>query len=222
MESSEQEYALQTLPGDDIRQIMWRYTDRYDLQMLVQSTRSVAKGPVARAVADGARNSHEWTETKQSLMKASDESGISTVFIDQEFGGYIEGPKNLAMALVSFELAWVDAGAATCSLATNLALDPIHEKGTYDQNKKYMSGCIPAQPGEERKTLRGAFALTEPLPYVGVDAAFLSGKMRIAEWEEGREPILQIEKRGRFITNMGFANFITAAVFLQRAIRFLM
>ena len=30
---------LRTLPGDDVRQIMWRFADRYDLQMLVQSTR---------------------------------------------------------------------------------------------------------------------------------------------------------------------------------------
>ena len=27
-----------------------------------------------------------------------------------------------------------------------------------------------------------------------------------------QEPLLQVEKRGRFITNMGFANFVTAAV----------
>ena len=40
----------------------------------------------------------------------------------------------------------------------------------------------------------------------------LGGKVRIAEWPEGGEPILQVEKRGRFITNMGFANFVTAAV----------
>ena len=36
--------------------------------------------------------------------------------------------------------------------------------------------------------------------------------MRIAEWTDGQEPILQVEKRGRFITNMGFANIVTAAV----------
>ena len=29
--------TLRTLPGDDIRQILWRFSDRYDLQMLVQS-----------------------------------------------------------------------------------------------------------------------------------------------------------------------------------------
>ena len=40
----------------------------------------------------------------------------------------------------------------------------------------------------------------------------LGGKVRVAEWEEGKEPVLQVEKRGRFITNMGFANFVTAAV----------
>ena len=28
---------LRTLPGDDVRQILWRFADRYDLHMLVQS-----------------------------------------------------------------------------------------------------------------------------------------------------------------------------------------
>jgi alkylation response protein AidB-like acyl-CoA dehydrogenase len=36
--------------------------------------------------------------------------------------------------------------------------------------------------------------------------------VKVAEWNEGQEPILQVDKRGRFITNMGFANFVTAAV----------
>ena len=40
----------------------------------------------------------------------------------------------------------------------------------------------------------------------------LSGKLRVSEWKEGEEPLLQVEKRGRFITNMGFANFVSAAV----------
>ena len=40
----------------------------------------------------------------------------------------------------------------------------------------------------------------------------LGGKVRVAEWKEGQEPILQVDKRGRFITNMGFANVVTAAV----------
>jgi alkylation response protein AidB-like acyl-CoA dehydrogenase len=58
----------------------------------------------------------------------------------------------------------------------------------------------------------GAFCLTEPIPYVGVETGLLGGKVRVAEWKDGQEPMLQVDKRGRFITNMGFANFVTAAV----------
>lgn len=204
--------TLRTLPGDDVRQIMWRYAERFDMQMAVQSARSVARGVVARMVADGVRHSHDWNDQKNQLLEAFDASGLTTLFLDPHQGGYIEGPKNMALALAAFELSWVDAGSATCSLAGNLALSPIHERGTPEQRDYYMSRCVPAQPGEDRKTLRGAFALTEPLPYVGVDTGVLCGKVRVAEWVEGEEPVLHVEKRGRFITGMDFANFATAAV----------
>jgi alkylation response protein AidB-like acyl-CoA dehydrogenase len=204
--------TLRTLPGDDVRQVMWRFSERYDLQMLVQSVRHAARGPVARLVAEGARNSHEWTPQKNELLKVYDECGATGVFMEPHQGGFIEGPKNLAMALATFELAWVDAGAATGGLASHLALSPIHERGTQEQQDRYMSLAAPAKPGEDRVPSRGAFALTEPIPYVGVDTGMLGGKVRVVEWEPGKEPVLQVEKRGRFITNMGFANFVTAAV----------
>src|SRR6478609_5849363 len=203
---------LRALPGDDVRQLLWRFADRFDLQMLVQSTRAVARGPVARLVAQGARNTHDWTPEKAELLRAYDESGITGVFMEPDQGGFIQGPKNLALALVAFELAWVDAGAATGSLAGCLALSPIHERGTPAQRDLYLARCAPPQPGEDRKPWRGAFCLTEPIPYVGVDTGLLGGKVRISRWEEGGEPLLRVEKRGRFITNMGFANFVTAAV----------
>ena len=213
-ETTEQENSatLRTLPGDEVRQIMWRFTDRYDLQMVVQSARAVARGLVARMVAEGARNSHEWTEQKAQLLPAFDESGITALFMEPEYGGFIEGPKNLALSLAAFELSWVDGGAATCSLASHLALSPIHERGTPEQQQTYMTRATPPQPGEDREIWRGAFCLTEPLPYVGVDTGVVSGKMRVAEWKDGEEPILQVDKRGRFITNMGVANFVVAAV----------
>ena len=75
-----------------------------------------------------------------------------------------------------------------------------------------MALAAAPKPGENRKQIRAAFALTEPLPFVGVETALLSGKVRIAQWADGCEPVLQVEKRGRFITNMGFANVVTAAV----------
>ena len=205
--------TLQTLPGDDLRQIMWRFADRYDLHMMVQATRAVARGPVARAVANGERNTHDWTPAKAELLKHFDEAGITSAFMDPSEGGYIEGPKNLALALLAFELSWVDAGAATASLAGNLGLSPIHERGTPEQRACYMSKAVPAkQAAAGQAPWRYAFALTEPLPFVGVETGMLAGKVRVAEWQEGQEPLLQVDKRGRFITNMGYANVVTAAV----------
>lgn len=204
--------SLHTLPGDDVRQIMWRFADRYDLAMLVQSSRAVARGPVARLVAEGGRNTHDWTDKKDQLLQCFDEAGITAAFMDPEHGGYLPGPKNLTLALVAFELAWVDAGAATSSLAGNLGLAPIHERGTPAQKAAYLARAIPPKPGEDRKIERAAFALTEPLPFVGVETGMLSGKVRVVEWVEGQEPTLHVDKRGRFITGMGFANIVTAAV----------
>ena len=204
--------TMLTLPGDAVRQIQWRFADRFDLQMLVQSARGVARGTVARLVAAGERNTHEWTPGKAGMMEAFDRAGVTAAFMEPEEGGFISGPKNLALALAAFELAWVDGGAATASLAGFLALAPIHERGTAEQSRHYKELSAPPQPGEDRKPWRGAFALTEPIPYVGVDTGMLSGKMRLAEWKDGEEPWLQVDKRGRFITNIAFANFVTAAV----------
>jgi alkylation response protein AidB-like acyl-CoA dehydrogenase len=204
--------TMLTLPGDAVRQIQWRIADRFDLQMLVQSARGVARGTVAQMVAAGERNTHEWTPGKCAMMEAFDRAGITSAFMEPEEGGFIAGPKNMALALAAFELAWVDGGAATASLASCLALSPIHERGTQEQVTRYMTLSAPPQAGEDRKPWRGAFALTEPIPYVGIETGMLSGKMRVAEWKDGEEPWLQIDKRGRFITNIAFANFATAAV----------
>jgi alkylation response protein AidB-like acyl-CoA dehydrogenase len=204
--------TMLTLPGDAVRQIQWRFADRFDLQMLVQSARSVARGTVARLVAAGERNTHDWTPGKGEMLEAFDRAGITAVFMEPEEGGFISGPKNLALGLAAFELAWVDGGAATASLASFLALSPIHERGTQEQVTRYKTLAAPPQHGEDRKPWRGAFALTEPIPYVGVDTGMLSGKVSVAEWKDGEEPWLQVDKRGRFITNIAFANFVTAAV----------
>ena len=204
--------ALRTLPGDEARQFLWRFAHRFDIQMLAQSARTVARGPVARLVAGGGRNSHDWTAHKADLLRVFDEAGLTTAFLDPEHGGFIAGPKNLALAIVAFELSWVDAGAATCCLAGHLALAPIAARGTPEQRAIWLSRTAPPQSGENRPPARGAFALTEPLPYAGVETGILGGKVRVAEWHGDSDPILLVEKRGRFITNMGFATFVVAAV----------
>ena len=88
--------SLRTLPGDDIRQVMWRFTDKFTHQMLVQSSRGVARGLVARLVAGGVRETHEWTPEKASLLQAFDEAGITALYLDPDMGGFIDGPKNFA------------------------------------------------------------------------------------------------------------------------------
>ncbi|HWE86060.1 MAG TPA: acyl-CoA dehydrogenase family protein [Terracidiphilus sp.] len=209
--------SMLTLPTDGIRQLQWRFADRFDLQLLVQSARGVARSTVARMVAAGERNTHEWTQLKEEMLEAFDRAGMSAIFMEPEEGGFIAGPKNLALALAAFELAWVDGGAATASLAGFLALAPIHERGTPEQVQHYMSLAVPSQADPDelhpaRKPLRGAFCLTEPIPYVGVDTGMLGGKVRISHWHDGEEPWLEVDKRGRFITNIATANFVTAAV----------
>ncbi len=203
---------LLSLPGDEVRRIMWHFADRPDLEDVVRASRKAARGPVATAVASGARHTDEWTKEKNDLLRAYDDSGLTAVFMQPEHGGYIKGPKNLVLALATFEMAWVDGGAATCCMAGNLALAPIHECGTEEQKKTYMMRSVPPKPGENRKQWRGAFALTEPLPYVGVNTRAMSGRVRVAEWEDGKEPILRVTKRGRFITNMAYADFVSTAV----------
>lgn len=84
--------TLQTLPGDHVRQIMWRYADRYDVQMVVQSSRAVARGVVAQLVAQGERNTHHWTERKNSMFPAFDEAGVTTAGLDLGLRRVYRGP----------------------------------------------------------------------------------------------------------------------------------
>jgi alkylation response protein AidB-like acyl-CoA dehydrogenase len=202
---------LSALPGDGVREILWRFADREDLKELVRSVRAVARGPVARLVAGGARRSPEWSEEKEKLLAAFDEAGITSLHLEPEEGGRVRGPKNLAMALTALELAWVDGGAACGSLALQLGLAPIQLRGTEDQKASYVRRAVPAG-ATSGSPWRGAFALTEPLPFAGVDAGMLSGTVRVERWEAGQEPMLRVEKRGRFISNMDFARFVVAAV----------
>ncbi len=202
--------TMKMLPGDEVRQIMWRFAERFDIQMAVAGARSVARGIVAKLVADGQRKTHEWTAEKQSMFDAYDASGVTAATLNADCGGLFEGPRNLAESLLTYETAWVDNGAATSSFVNALAMGPIAELGTPEQKKKYMTLCAPGNPSG--KTWRGSFALTEPLPYVGVDTGVLCGRVSIAEWKEGEEPMIRVEKRGRFITNIAIADYVTIAV----------
>ena len=201
--------TMKMLPGDEVRQIMWRIAERYDIQMAVAGARSVARGLVAKLVADGQRKTHEWTAEKQAMFDAFDASGVTAATLNADCGGLFEGPRNLAESMLTYETAWVDNGAATSSFVNALAMDPIAELGTPEQKTRYMTLCAPGNASG--KTWRGSFALTEPLPYVGVDTGVLCGRVTVAAWKDGEEPMIRVEKRGRFITNIAIADYVTVA-----------
>ena len=69
--------VMKMLPGDEVRQIMWRFAERYDIQMAIAGARQTARSVVARLVANGQRFTHEWTPEKQSLFDAFDASGMT-------------------------------------------------------------------------------------------------------------------------------------------------
>ena len=144
---------MHTLPGDAVRQIQWRFADRFDLQMLVQSARTVARSTVARMVAAGERNTHEWTAAKAAMFDAFDRSGITAAFMEPEEGGFIAGPKNLALSLAAFELAWVDGGAATASLASFLALCAHPRAWHPGAGGPLQVACRPAAAGRRSQAL---------------------------------------------------------------------
>jgi len=138
---------LRRLPDDDVRAVQWRFADRPDLRGIVRASRSVARGPVARLVARGARHSDAWTPDKAGLVKAFDEAGLSVLAADGRVRRADQRPEEPRIALAAFELAWVDAGAATTMLGNVLALAPIHERGTDEQRARYMGKWRPAGKG---------------------------------------------------------------------------
>ena len=205
--------TLRTLPGDDVRQILWRFADRYDLQMLVQSSRRVARGPVARLVAAGERNTHEWTAAQGRAACRPSTAPASPP------SSWIPRRAASSPARRTLRWRWSPSNSPGWTAAPPPPASPdawprAHSRARHARAGRRTTCASPRrpQPGEDRKPWRGAFCLTEPIPYVGVDTGMLSGKVRIAEWKDGEEPMLQVDKRGRFITNIAFANFVTAAV----------
>jgi alkylation response protein AidB-like acyl-CoA dehydrogenase len=182
---------------------MWRYGESAELLRIVESAREIAGGVVAPLVAAGARSSHEWSPGKARIVEALDRAGLTRLLFDLENGGTPTGIRHTAAALAVFELARVDAGAASCLLTGILALAPISRFGTAGQQQAYLS------PGRLR---HGALCVTEPLPFAGADVSVLSGTARVAKWDLGQQPVLQVSKRGRFISHMAFADTVIAAV----------
>src|ERR1019366_4570625 len=113
----------------------------------------------------------------------------------------------VSLALVAAELAVADGGAATCLLSGYLAHSVVRDFGTPQQRDRYL---------DRERYPHGALCLTEPPPGAGVDALTLTGRARLVVLPgaapSGAEPVLDVEKRGRLISHLEFADFVLLAV----------
>jgi hypothetical protein len=182
---------------DELHWTMWRLADRSSLLPVVEKARHVAREVVVPLLASGARYSCEWTPDKSQLIAALDANGLNSIVSTAGHG--IATP----LALAAWELAWVDGGAAANTLSGSMAQMPILDFGTSHQREQYLGRDAPRH---------GALCLTEPIPGAGSDALFLTGSFHLSDGLTDGERTLHVEKRGRFISHMDFADFVVAAV----------
>ena len=182
---------------DEVHWNLWRVADRADLLAATNAARRVAREVVAPQLVAGARSGCEWTAEKAHILASLDANGLTSILSSTNHD------IATALSLAAWELAWIDGGAATLILSGSLAQMPVRDFGTKEQKDRYVGS-----PDQRH----AALCLTEPVPGAGSDAMFLAGTFRIAEWLPGSEPVLEIRKRGRFISHMDFADFVVAAV----------
>jgi hypothetical protein len=182
---------------DEVHRVMWRLPGREDLTELTRSARQIARQIVEPLVESGARSDHSWTDEKARMLRALDDGGLTSIVANS--GNGVAVP--LAASL--WELAWIDGGSAVCALSGGVAQMVVRDFGTPEQCSSYLSQDV---------RRHGALCLTEPLPGAGSDATLVDGRIAIAEWRPGEQPVLEVEKRGRFTSHMDFADFAIAAV----------
>jgi hypothetical protein len=168
----------------DAHRSMWRLAAAPGLCEVRQTARRIAREVAASGAA------------RPTLLSALTQSGLIGM-IDRA-----QAPA-LSLGLASAELAVADGGAATCLLSAFLPHFAVRDFGTPEQRARYLDrGRYP----------HAALCLTEPPPGAGVDALALTGRARLVGAPPGAEPWLDVEKRGRFISHMEFADFVLLAV----------
>ena len=181
----------------DAHRSMWRLAADSRLREIQETARGIAREVVGPALAAGAADSPVWTAAKASVLDALDRSGL-TGLLDRD-----RTAPAVSLGLAAAELAVADGGAATCLLSGHLAHMVVRDFGTPEQKTRYLDrGRYP----------HAALCLTEPPPGAGVDALTLTGRARLLDVPRGAGPVLEVEKRGRFISHMEFADFVLLAV----------
>lgn len=181
----------------DAHRAMWRLAADSRLREVRETARGIAREVVAPALAAGAADSPAWTATKASVLEALDRAGLTSL-LDRA-----QSAPATSLGLAAAELAAADGGAATCLLSGYLAHTIVRDFGTPEQRTRYL---------DRARFPHAAVCLTEPPPGAGVDALSLTGRARLVEAPRGAGPVLEVEKRGRLISHMEFADFVLLAV----------
>ena len=205
---------------------MWGLSADPHLLELRDTARRIARDVVKPALAAGAADSPAWTAAKAAVLDALDRAlsppGTDKTAMDfrrllpeirwqpclsPDPGTDCQPVSILSLALVAAELAAADGGAATCLLSGYLAHFVVHDFGTPEQKARYL---------DRERYPHAALCLTEPPPGAGVDALTLTGTARLVVLPgaapPGAAPMLDVEKRGRLISHMEFADFVLLAV----------
>lgn len=126
------------------------------------------------------------------------EIGLQLLFIPREYGGLGGSARDLA--LVSEELGKICLGISTGFLAVHLGTEPILIAGTEAQKRRWLAKVV-----EEGAIV--AFAVTEP--EAGSNLANLKTFATPVTDEEGRVSGYRITGTKQFISNGGYADFLT-------------
>ena len=181
---------------DQTHRRLWRLAgESADLCELQDGARQLADAVAGQLESLRARNVSGWTSENAQLLAALDKTQfISTMASAGQ-------PATVALGLLLFELAAQDGGLAALCLSRFLAQMPIADFGLAEQKECYASG---------KNLLHGALCLTEPIPGAGAEALLLMGTYRPAG--DANALSIEIDKRGRFTSQMEFAEFVVAAV----------
>jgi len=131
---------------------MWRFADRYELHMLVQAARGVARGPVAAPRGGGPAASHEWTPEKQPAPGTDHETASPPPRSIRRKAAFIAGRKISCSRWFAFELAWVDAARPRQPRGQSRPSPRCTNAGTPEQRAKYVGGAAPPQAGRNAQT----------------------------------------------------------------------
>jgi len=168
--SAKKRRNCKTLPGMTYARSCGVSPTVTNCKCLCRRARQVARGPVARLgrrrrpqfAIDGRRKEQPAPELRR---KRHHRRGSGP-----EYGGFIRRTRKISrLSLVAFELSWVDAGRGHRQPASKSGWHPFTNAARRNKERNMSAALHHSSPAKTGNKCRAAFALTEPIPFVGVE-----------------------------------------------------